>query len=366
MRKLASVQIIKSLDPIPDADRIEVATIEGWKVVVQKGLHEVGDRVVYCEIDSVLDKELFPEVEKFGCRIRTIKLRGQVSQGYAIPLADAIKAAEKNGWALRTDTHGSILHVFLSKKFDQHGDWEHLPIVEGTDLTEALGVIKYEPAMKFSRGVACGKFPTHILPITDEDRIQSNLFYLKRFEGKRWAATVKLDGSSATFGEDLAEGGFFCASRNLKVRDGDNVYWNIARKYDLSNKLGSGNSEGLIVQGEVCGPGIQKNRLCLKDIDFFVFRIYDQLRKEYVGWETLTMLCKELGLKHVPLDSFGENFDFTLDQLLAKAEGKYDGTQNEREGLVFHLRDHDPKQFGGWTSFKVISNRYLLKGGEEE
>lgn len=354
MRKLASIQRILELSPIPDADKIEVATVLGWKVVVGRDLHEVGDLVVYCEIDSVLDKELFPEVEKFGCRIRTIRLRGQISQGYVIPLNEAIQAAQKNGWEFK-DLEG--IGPLLRKKMDAHGDYEIVPIAEGNCLTEQLNVLKYEPAMKFSTGVAEGNFPSHILPKSDEDRIQSNPAYLQKFKGKKYKATVKCDGSSATFGCDGDK--FFAASRNLRVKQGDNVYWNITEKYDLENKIKAIMPE-IVVQGEVCGPGIQKNRLGLKEIDFFVFRAYDQNTKKYLQWEAVEEVARVLGLKTVPLDIEGDSFDFDIPDLLQLATGHYWGTTTQREGLVFHLCEDDSRSFGGWLSFKVINDLYLL------
>ncbi|HEX9972761.1 MAG TPA: RNA ligase (ATP), partial [bacterium] len=143
MRKLATIQKIKNLEPIPEADKIEKATVLGWQLVVKKGDFKVGDHCVYCEIDSVLPEK--PEYEflrprKF--RIKTAKLRGQISQGIAFPIG-AIK------------------------------ELANVEIKEGLDVTEIIGVQKYEPppAVMMS-GQVKGGFPGFI-PKTDEMRIQS-------------------------------------------------------------------------------------------------------------------------------------------------------------------------------------------------
>lgn len=202
MRKLASIQRIADIQPIPNADKIELLKINGWSVVAQKGLYEVGDFCVYFEIDSVLPLEHFPELEKVNGRIKTIRLRGQLSQGYCVPISRLLEIVD-----------------IQSKLF------------EGLDVSFPLGVEKYEPPITFKDGECKGNFPSHILPKTDEDRIQSNPDYLERMANLPWVATVKYDGSSATFGFD--EGEFFACSRNLMKKDGDNVFWNMARKYNI-------------------------------------------------------------------------------------------------------------------------------------
>lgn len=331
MRKLASVQKILDLQPIEGADRIEVATVNGWKVVVQKGLYEIGDLCVYFEIDAVLPLEFFPELEKMKGRIKTIRLRGQLSQGYAIPISTLME-----------------IRQIESKLF------------EGLDVTRLLDVEKYEPPITFKDGESVGNFPSHILPKTDEDRIQSHPDYLERMDNRSFVATVKYDGSSGTFG--FIEGKFFACSRNLMKRDGDNVFWSIARLYKMEDKLRPAH-QSYVVQGEVCGPGIQKNRLGLKKIEFFVFRIYNQIVKRYLTYDERTSFCREHGLQHVEMAYRGDRFDFDIDDLLDAAEGKYASGQH-REGIVIEADQCVDTEFGGHLSFKVINNKFLLKGGD--
>lgn len=328
MRKLASVQRILDIKPIPDADVIEVATVEGWEVVVGKGQHQVGDLCVYFEIDSMLPLDKFPEIVKYNPRgrIKTVKLRGQISQGFVIGLNTLFEK-----------------YPNTSKEF----------LNEGDDLTEVLGVVKYEPSASFSTGLPAGSFPYYIIARTDEDRIQSNRKYFQIFNQQPFVATIKYDGTSATFGWD--EDKFFAASHNLKRYDTpDCVYWKMARKYNLEAF-----PREIVIQGEICGPGIQKNRLDLKEFDLFVFIIYDQNNKRYFTYDERVEFCNIYGLKHVDLALRGNWFDFTtVNQLQDLTDRKYFNTRNQIEGLVFELDNFINKR----CSFKVISNKYLLKG----
>lgn len=353
-RRLARFVSIEALNPIEGADRIEVATVEGWKVVVQKGLYEVMDQAVYCEIDSVLPLEYFPDLEKVKGRIKTIRLRGQISQGFLIPASKVIDILESQG--------------YVHKSYDCGGDiWAKAdkPVVywmdEEQDVAPMLGILKYEPPVTFKDGETKGSFPTHLLPKTDEERVQSNLDFIEMFRGKPWVATVKYDGSSGTFGRE--DGEFFACSRNLMKKDGDNVFWNMARKYNIEEGL-KGAYESYIVQGEVVGPGVQKNYLGLKEIEFHVFRVYNTIAKRYLTYDERTRFCADIGLPHVALDSRGDAFDFDLDTLMSRAEAKYPGTTNEREGLVYEVDHFVDTEFGGHCSFKTISNAFLIGGGD--
>ena len=97
MRKMARIVKIDAINPIPDADAIEVATVGGWKVVVKKGEYSVGQLAIYCEIDSFIPTTIASFLTKPGHtpkvyegvegeRLRTVKLRRQLSQGLLLPL----------------------------------------------------------------------------------------------------------------------------------------------------------------------------------------------------------------------------------------------------------------------------------------
>ena len=398
MRKLVSVQKIDKLEPIKGADFIEKATVLGWTLVVKKGEFVAGDLCAYFEIDSILPD--VPEFEflnwatvytlkcnncpartpvaardkdnKIPCsncqsedteviegreirkeksrKLSTKKMRGVISQGLAMPL-------------------GTIRSVL--KRI--HGEEEaERAFSLGDDLTEAIQVMKYEPPLTGSRPRNTkGPFPFYV-PKTDETRIQSIPDILKEVQGKRCYISMKLDGTSSTFakkGEELD-----VCSRNMSYRDGlaegtttkDDYYWDIAKKYNIPAAL-ERIGLNIAVQGEICGPGIQKNRLGLNSLDLFVFDIYFIDEQRYASLDELKRLCLEMCLITVPIidENFVPDESTTVESLLKMAEGKYPETKNEREGIV--IRPVEPMQsevLGGRLSFKVVSNRFLLKGGD--
>lgn len=335
MRKLASVKIIKELLPIEGADRIEIAKLEGimWQCVVGKGLHKVGDKVIYCEIDSILPAEHFPDLEKCNYRIKTMKLRGCLSQGFIIPLNVALEIARQNQAAVCLDT--------------------------GSDWTQALGVTKYEPPAQFMMGDMAGPFPSHLVEVTDEERIQNIPEICEELRGKPYWITVKMDGTSASY---VLDDQFFVCSRNNARKDGDNVYWNLARRYDIENVLRRVDGR-FSIQGEAVGPGIQKNPLGLDKHDLFVFSITDKYTRQRMNYDDMFSFCANFGLTPVPLLEKGDNFQYTPEQLLALAEGKYPSGK-EREGIVIRGTGRSKVRKGDYMSFKAISNRFLARGGD--
>jgi len=219
MRKLASIQRIKALEPIEGADAIEKATVLGWQLVVKKHEFKVGDLVVYCEIDSLMpDKPEFEFLKPRGMRVRTIRLRGQVSQGICFPL--------------------SILPM-------------NFAVIEDADCTGILGIEKYEPPMPAClSGIAKGRFPSFI-PKTDETRVQVLQKLLDKYKGEKCYITEKVDGSSGTF--YINNGEFGVCSRNLELlEDSENSFWKVARLMDIENKLRSLNGN-FAIQGELIG-----------------------------------------------------------------------------------------------------------------
>ena len=370
-RKLASIQKIKAIKPIEGADRIECVQVLNWDCVTKKGEYQVGDLVIYFEIDSLLpDIPVFEflkgsswsqKLNKY--KISTHKFRNQISQGLVIPIKTL------------PDLYMQISGV---------GVWPHdiLNLEEGTDLTEILKIEKYEPPV--SNG-PLGDVIHHewYIPKTDEERIQvcAEEVLPKYVESEQddWYVSVKLDGTSCTVG--LFDDAFLIGGRNQWYK-GPNMYTETVNKYgNMKQKLEDYKAiNGLYVvfQGELCGPGIQSNKLGLKEKDWFVFNAFVSKTGKmdsYVKCDLLRMLrlCEEFGLKHVPIISDECKFNFkdtaddvdkTVDNLLHYAdEIKYrdffeDASPNQiAEGVVFRTEDMT-------YSFKVISNKFLLKGGE--
>ena len=344
-RNLATIRRIKEIKPIEGADAIELAVVNGWQVVVAKNAgHQVGDLVVYCEIDSFLPTE--PEFEflrkssykkmgdQEGFRLRTIKLRGDLSQGLILPY--------------------SVIPIA------QFATAAGLP--EGMDVSEMLGIVKYEPPIPAHlAGKVKGSFPS-FLRKTDEERIQN----LEK-EYTEWTlsskhqfyATEKLDGSSFTC--YIKNGEFGVCSRNMDLLETeDNTFWAVARKLDLENKLRSF-GKNICFQGEMVGSGIQGNHYNMKDQTVFFYNIFIIDEREYVGYDEFRNMLFDLDLACVPVLSYPFNFPSdseaalpTVSVLLRSAEGKSVlNDKVEREGLVIRSMDRT-------ISFKVISNKFLL------
>jgi RNA ligase (TIGR02306 family) len=335
MRKLASIRVIDSIGPIEGADAIEVATVGGWKVVVKKGEFAVGDLAVYLEIDSWVPTELAPFLSKGkeprefegikGERLRTVKLRGQLSQGLLLPLEP---------------TCANI----VSELFD------------GLDVSFPLNIVKWERPMNAQlAGMARGNFPS-LIPKTDQERVQNLTKEINNaIESRlRFEVTEKLEGSSMTC--YLIDGVFGVCSRNLDLKETEgNSFWSTARRDDIEGKMRAIDEHwNFAIQGELIGPGIQGNIYNLSKLEFRVFDVYNIQMGGYLDPEARRDLVARMGLEHVPvLTSF--MMAIPVPDLLTLAEGKsvMGMIGCEREGLVF-------KEVNGGMSFKAISNKYLL------
>jgi len=343
-RKLSTIRKIKEIVPIEGADAIELALVDGWQVVVAKNVgHKIGDKIVYCEIDSFLPiREEFEFLRKSsfkkmgdqeGFRLKTIKLRNTLSQGLILPYS-VIPIAQ------------------FASAYD-------LP--EGMDVSEMLGIVKYEPPVPAQlAGKVKGSFPS-FLRKTDEERIQN----LEK-EYTEWGvsskhqfyATEKLDGSSFTC--YLKDGVFGVCSRNLDLLETeDNTFWQVARSLDLENKLKS-LGKNICFQGEMIGSGIQGNHYKMKEQTVFFYNIYLINEMEYMGFYNFRQTLMDLELLSVPVLSLPFQFpadkdgQFSVSVLLKEAEGKSIlNSEVEREGLVIRSMDRT-------ISFKAISNKFLL------
>jgi len=345
MRKLATLRQIADIRPIPNADAIVCAVVDGWQVVVKKGEFVPGETAVFLEIDSWVPHELAPFLTKPGKepgefeglkgeRLRTVKLRGQISQGLLLKTADVFSDGDT-----------------------------YLP---DDDLTDVLGIRKWErPIPACMGGQMRGSFVPYFEK-TDQERIQ-NLDYEELLEKcLTWEVTEKIDGTSATFAL-LEDGTFHVCSRNYDWQDTEaSLYWQIARKYDIERKMrevqesavksGDVQLTQFAIQGEIIGPNVQNNLYRLSEHALFMFDV--QTKGGFMMPESSRAFAARLGLLFVPMIAKCYTIPLSREDLLALAENCSSIDKDvEREGLVFKANEER-------LSFKVISNRFLLKGGE--
>ena len=344
MRKLASIQRIWKIEPIEGADRIELAHVLGWQCVVNKGQFQPMDLAVYFEIDSFLPiRETFEflrassykktDIMGEGFRLKTMKFRGQVSQGLLLPMS-----------------------VF-----------PEIPINAelGMDVTEILGVRKWEIEERISTGgTMIGTLPYDI-PHTDETRIQNEPGLIEAFADLEYYISTKMDGSSHSIGID--ENGFHVTGHNYEYKDdGKSPFYEFVKSRGLQEKMEAyARENGLrtfTVQGELCAPGIQQNRLKLQKPEWYVFTV--RKNGQRVGLNEMLEVCDKLGVEHVPIEEVGMNLPEkypTVEALLARADGEYP-RGGKKEGIV--VRPTEPvfcPLISASLSMKIVSNKYLIK-----
>jgi RNA ligase (TIGR02306 family) len=346
-RKLATIRKVNEIKPIEGADVIELAIVDGWQCVVKKGEFKPGDTGVYFEIDSYLPiEERYEFLRKSsykkipdqlqgqraeGFRLKTVRLRGQISQGLMLPL-DIFPELKKT--------------------------------TVGSDVTETLRVELYEPPVPANlAGQVRGKLPG-ILKKTDEERIQNLPEYFSQYKDISFECTEKIDGSSMTVYYTPDDQGV--CSRNLNLyEDDNNTLWKIAKQLEL-HKLLKELNKNLALQGEIAGEGIQKNPLKIKGQYFFLFNIWDMDKREHLPpkerMEIFHFFEERVPIKHVPViasslkvfekyKTMAELLDFTVGKSLLNKDV-------QREGIVFKSVETIGREI---ISFKVISNKYLLK-----
>lgn len=347
-RKLVTIRRVRELEPIEGADMIELACVDGWRCVVKKDEFKVGDLACYFEVDSFLPvietfaflkprgtkKMMVDQVEREGYRLRTIKLKGKLSQGLLLPLSS-----------------------FKST-------WDSMPLLagEGEDVTERVGVIKYEqPIPAQLQGMIRGNFPEFISK-TDQERIQNLTKELNGMIGKTFEVTEKLDGSSMTV--YLKDGEFGVCSRNLDLKETEgNTFWRVAREMGLEEKLRT-LGKNIALQGELIGPGIQGNPYRLSGATCFFFNVYDIDNRISLLPRGRCQILESLGLREKMVPVLFESHPLTeefLPDLLARADGaSLLCPAAKREGIVLNSVEVESKMLNEPFHFKVISNAFLL------
>ncbi len=344
MRKLASVQRIWKIEPIEGADRIELAHVLGWQCVVNKGQFKPMDVGVYFEIDSFLpvrDEFEFMRASSYkktdvmgeGFRLRTMRFRGQISQGLLLPLSLFPEIPET--------------------------------AKVGDEVTELLGVRKWEIEERATTGgTVMGTLPYDI-PHTDETRVQEVPELIQAFAGLEYYISTKMDGSSHSIGID--EDGFHVCGHNYEYKDdGTSSFYEFvkARGYRaaVEGYVSALGLKTITIQGEFCAPGIQRNRLRLAKPEWYVFTIRENGKR--VGLKRMLLICEAIGLTPVPIEETGNDLPSkypTVEALLERADGDYPNG-GKKEGIV--IRPTEPvfcPLISAALSMKVVSNKYLLK-----
>lgn len=344
MRKLASVQRIWNIEPIEGADWIELAHVLGWQCVANKGQFQPMDVAVYFEIDSFLP--IRPEFEFLrassykksdilgeGFRVKTMKFRGQVSQGLLLPISAFAEIPDG--------------------------------VEVGTDVTQMLGVRKWEIEEKATTGgTVIGPLPADI-PHTDETRVQAEPGLIDDFAGLEYYITTKMDGSSHSVSLDGE--GFHVTGHNYEYKDdGKSAFYELVKREGIEARMraycGENGIGTLTLQGEFCAPGIQKNRLRLTRPEWYVFTV--RIDGKRVGLRKMQAVCAAMGLSMVPVEETGVDLPSkypTVEAILKRADGEYP-RGGKKEGIV--IRPTEPvfcERISASLSMKAVSNQYLLK-----
>lgn len=356
-RKLARIAAVNDITPIAGADLIELARVGGWRAVVKKGEFQPGSLGIYFEIDTFLpsgnpawqflvDKAATTLGEQTGHVLRTMTLKKALSQGLLLPLG----------------VFGPQIQQAL----------ESLPL--GSDVTELMGVLKYEkPLSEDLARIARGYKPS-LMPTTDQERVQNLTLELQGWIERSaasdgdavlsWERTEKFEGESTSFG--WVDGELHVCSRQVDFKELDEVpHWQLAKKLKIREKFKTLLSFGsvtreLVLQGEMVGPGVEGNVYGLAEREFYLYNVYDIRDGRYWNPAARRILAQDMGLKHVPVldKALVLSRTDTADSLLAHADGPSAlNPKTRREGDVYKCNEED-------LSFKAISNEYLLKGAK--
>ena len=355
-RVLATVQTISQLEDLANSDYLSLASVLGWEVIVKRGDYNIGDKIIYCEVDSMipinadylsagmrdfmLTRKVYNVEGVQYHRVKIAKIRGTYSQGLILKLPD------------------NMLDVDIN-----------------TCVQQELGIIKYEtPAFTTKKGKRRREpvkgssrrtFPSHLLSKTDELRLQSYPKILSDLQGNRYVITLKYDGTSVTYLIDPETDKFLVCSRNfIREDEGDETcpYWNVAYKYNIEGVLRQMKADGynVAIQGEICGPNIQNNKLKLKTNELYVFNIVrlrtfaDECSRDLRLNQTLIeLVLTRYNLPGVDVIETGDKFNYNIKELVELSKGDYNSGY-PREGIVVRIHDHT-------VSGKVINPEFLMR-----
>ena len=345
MTNLATIQRIREIKVHPNAENLELATVLGWTIVIKKGEYKQGDLTIYIVIDTIVpETPVFEFLRNKHFRIKPLRLRGESSAGIVFPLT-----------------------ILPSFEFDSafggpvcsDGTGARLSITEGLDVTDIIGIKKYEKQMPPElAGQAFGSMPGFLI-ITDEDNLRSYPDAVPEMYGRPYYITRKDDGCSGTF---FVRGGEFgVTSRRIHLKDSEsNGFWKMARKYEVEKALRDAfPGQSYALQGEVCGPGIQKNKLGLKELEFHLFNIFDIVGRSYLDYAKLIEFTSKYNIPMVTVIGEGTAFGYTLEELVKLATEQKYPTGGPAEGIVIRPKESFRSMMlkKSWSG-KVINELY--------
>ena len=369
MRKLAHIEEISVVSPIDGADKIEVATILGWKCVIKKGEFQQGDKVVYIEIDSLVPpKPEFEFLKDRKYRVRTIKLRGQISQGLVVPIPETYKGKMDNG----TDMTKCLgIKKYLSPTEIKEIEQQQLKIIN-----EKNKLKKFMMRYSWFRRIFLSRKQKQSFPYwvskTDEERIQNIPHVIEQFKNHKVYVTEKIDFQSVTFtGKMMPKFSgilgrimpktyrYVICSRNLVNNNRNGLYWLISRKYNIHKILEK--YPYLTIQGEQGNSKVQGNKYGISEPTMWVFNVINHEKGYHYNLHEMIDFCKKNGLEHVPIINNNDvlsNIATSVDEFIEYSKGKSLLNNNiYREGIVVRCIDKGKKLL----SFKVINPDFLIK-----
>jgi hypothetical protein len=371
-RKLAHVEKIEWIREISGADKIELVGILGWQcVIAKKDNFKVGEKIIYVEVDSVMPEK--PEYEflrdrKF--RVKTIKLRGELSQGLVLPLHVLFNPLGYNHYDIGED----VTEKLGITKYLSPTEREELNFQERKIFNEKNKLKKFMMRYSWFRSLFLKRNQKQSFPYwvskTDEERIQNIPHVLEQFKDKKVYITEKVDGQSATFtGKMLPrflwmrklspkQYKFIVCSRNFTVGK-DSVFYKTANKYNIEKILKK--HPTLTIQGEQCGPKIQGNKYKFEDIKLFVFNIFDHEKNYYYNYAEMEKFCEENSLDivqqvapyNVTLSELGD----TVQDIIELSKNKSVYINIPREGIVVRCIEKGKKLM----SWKCVNPLFLLQ-----
>ena len=340
MNNLATIQVVKNVRHHPNADALDLVQVLGWQVVTKRDEYKDGELTVYVVSDTILpEKPDFEFLRNKNFSIKPIRLRGEESSGICFKL--------------------NIIPDYLPEYKGIDTGEAMISATEGLDVSDLLGVKHYEKPMPVElAGQAEGMFPSFLI-ITDEYNLRTYPNAVPEMWSRPYYITRKDDGCSGTF--FLKDSTFGVCSRRIHLKDSEgNGFWRMARKYDLEAAIAkSFPNMNVAIQGECVGPGIQDNRLGLKEMELHVFNLFDITTRQYLSRDKIIKFCADNSIPMVTEVCNGSIFGYTMEDLINIANEQKYPTGGHAEGIV--IRPTEPffssvlkKSWSG----KILNEKY--------